>query len=45
MISYDNVALKIPQGSYREHYAKAIVELHQNLDCALTVDFKGENIA
>ena len=44
-ISFDNVVLQIPPGKYREHYAKATVELRQHLDCALTVHYHGNQIA
>ena len=44
-ISFDNVALQIPPGKYRSHYAKATVTLRQHLDCALTVHYHGEQIA
>ncbi|MEA1992517.1 MAG: ISNCY family transposase [Thermodesulfobacteriota bacterium] len=44
-ISFDNVVLQIPPGIYREHYAKATVELRQHLDCALTVYYHGNQIA
>ena len=44
-ISFNNVVLQIPPGLYREHYAKATVELRQHLDCALTVHYQGQQIA
>jgi len=44
-ISFDNVVLQIPPGKYREHYAKATVELRQHLDCTLTVHYHGNQIA
>lgn len=44
-IVFDNVILQIPPGSFRKHYAKATVELRQHLDCALTVHYRGEQIA
>jgi len=44
-IVFDNVILQIPAGIFREHYAKAAVELRQHLDCSLTVHYQGELIA
>jgi len=44
-IVFDSVVLQIPPGRFRNHYAKATVELRQHLDCALTVHYRGEEIA
>ena len=44
-IVFDSVALQIPPGRFRNHYAKATVELRQHLDCSLTVHYRGEEIA
>lgn len=44
-IVFDKVILQIPPGPFRKHYAKATVELRQNLDCAITVHLRGEQIA
>lgn len=44
-IVFDSVVLQIPPGIFRAHYAKVTVELRQHLDCALTVHYRGEQIA
>jgi transposase len=44
-ISFSNAVLQIPSGKYRQHYAKATVELRQHLDCSLTVHYHDQQIA
>lgn len=44
-ISFGNTILQIPPGKHRRHFAKAIVELRQHLDCVLTVHYHGVQIA
>lgn len=44
-ISFSKAVLQIPPGRYREHFAKATVELRQHLDCSLTVHYHGQQIA
>jgi len=44
-ISFSKAVLQIPPGKYRDHYAKATVELRQHLDCSLTVHYHDQQIA